>query len=162
MEQNQDTSLFGINVDQAGKSHLADAAKWAKFLAVFGFIICGLIVIIGIFFGSFFSMLTSQYGSNPYNELPVNSGLGSVMGTAMAFVYILMALIYFFPCLYLFRFATKMKNAIASNDQTVLNASFQNLKAAFRFVGILTIIGMAFWVLAIIVGLLGAATGGSL
>ncbi len=162
MEQNQDTSLFGINVDQAGKSHLADAAKWAKFLAVFGFIVCGLIVIIGIFFGSFFSMLTSQYGSNPYNELPASSGLGSVMGTAMAFIYILMALIYFFPCLFLFRFATKMKNALASNDQTVLNASFQNLKAAFRFVGILTIIGMAFWLLAIIVGLLGAATGGSL
>ena len=70
MEQNQDTSLFGINVDQAGKSHLADTAKWAKFLAVFGFIICGLIVIIGIFFGSFFSMLTSQYGGdNPFNDM---------------------------------------------------------------------------------------------
>ena len=162
MEQNQDTSLFGINVDQAGKSHLADTAKWAKFLAVFGFIICGLIIIIGIFFGSFFSMLTSQYGSNPYSEMPEASGLTSMMGSAMAIFYIIIALIYFFPCLYLFRFATKMKTALASNDQVLLNASFQNLKAAFRFVGILTIIGMGFWVLAIIVGLLGAATGGSL
>ncbi len=163
MEQNQDTTLFGINVDQSGKSHLADAAKWAKFLAVFGFIICGLIVLVGIFFGSFFSMLTSQYGGDSsFNDMGGASGLGSVMGSAMAVVYILMALIYFFPCLYLFRFATKIKNALASNDQSVLNASFQNLKAAFRFVGILTIIGMAFWLLAIIVGLLGAATGGSL
>ena len=163
MEQNQDTSLFGINVDQAGKSHLSDTAKWAKFLAVFGFIVCGLIVIIGIFFGSFFSMFSSQLGGdNPYNDIGGTPGFGTAMGSAMAIVYIIMALIYFFPCLYLFRFATKMKTALASNDQSVLNTSFQNLKAAFRFVGILTIIGMAFWILAIIVGLLGAATGGSL
>jgi len=163
MEQNQDSSLFGINVDQSGKSHLADAAKWAKFLAVFGFIICGLIVIIGIFFGSFFSMFSSRYGGdNPYNDIAGSSGFGTAMGTTMAVVYIIMALIYFFPCLYLFRFATKMKTALASNDQIVLNTSFQNLKAAFRFVGILTIIGMAFWILAIIVGLLGAATGSKL
>jgi hypothetical protein len=163
MEQNQDTSLFGINVDQAGKSHLADTAKWAKFLAVFGFIICGLIVIIGIFFGSFFSMFSSQLGGdNPYSDIGGSPGFGSAMGSAMAIIYVIMALIYFFPCLYLFRFATKMKTALASNDQLVLNTSFQNLKAAFRFVGILTIIGMAFWLLAIIVGLLGAATGGSL
>ena len=160
MEQNQDSSLFGINVDQSGKSHLADAAKWAKFLAVMGFIGCGLIVIIGIFFGSFFSMFSSQMGgNNPYNELPVSStGFGSIM----AVLYIIIALIYFFPCLYLFRFATKMKTALASNDQLVLNTSFQNLKAAFRFVGIMMIIGLSFWILAVIVGLLGAATGGRL
>ena len=53
-----------------------------------------------------------------------------------------------------------MKTALASNDQVVLNTSFQNLKACFRFVGILTIIMIAFWLLAVIVGLLGAATGG--
>ncbi|MGZ8558599.1 MAG: DUF5362 family protein [Chitinophagaceae bacterium] len=160
MEQNQDTSLFGINVDQAGRAHLADAAKWAKFLAIMGFIGCALVVLIGIFFGSFFSMFSSQLGAdNPYNQLPVSS---TGFGGAMAVMYVLIALVYFFPCLYLFRFATRMKNALASNDQAMLNTSFQNLKAAFRFVGILMIIGLCFWVLAMIVSLLVIAMGSNL
>ncbi|HKZ67191.1 MAG TPA: DUF5362 family protein [Chitinophagaceae bacterium] len=159
MEQNQDSSLFGINVDQTAKSHLAEAAKWAKFLSIIGFISCGFLVLIGIFFGSFMSMFSSQYGNNPYSELPTSS---PEFGAAMAVVYIIIALIYFFPCLFLFRFATKMKAALASNDQEVLNTSFQNLKASFRYVGIITIVMLAFWVLAFIVGLLGAATGSNM
>lgn len=159
MEQNQDSSLFGINVDQIARTHLSETAKWAKFLSIMGFIICALIVLIGIFFGSFFSMFSSRYGSNPYDELPVSS---TGFGATMAIAYVIIALIYFFPCLFLFRFATKMKAALAANNQEVLNTSLQNLKATFRYVGIITIIMLAFWVLALLVGLLGAATGGSM
>jgi uncharacterized membrane protein (DUF485 family) len=65
--------------------------------------------------------------------------------------------LYFFPCLFLFRFASKMKHALAANDQAQLNTSFQNLKSLFRFVGILTIIFLAFYAIAIVFGLLGAA-----
>jgi hypothetical protein len=76
MEQNQGSSLFGINVDQTAKSHLAETAKWAKFLSIMGFIFCGFIVLIGLFFGTFVSMLSSQYGeNNPYNDLPSSTGL---------------------------------------------------------------------------------------
>lgn len=159
MEQNQDSSLFGINVDQTGKTHLAEAARWAKFLSILGFIMCGFIVLIGLFFGTFISMFSSQYGSNPYNELPTSS---TGFGATMAVLYIIIALIYFIPCLFLFRFATKMKAALVANDQEVLNNSFQNLKASFRYVGIVTIVMLAFWVLALIVGLLGVATGSNM
>lgn len=158
MEQNQDLSLFNLNLDQTGRSHLGEAARWAKFLSIIGFIMCALIVLIGVFFGSFFSTLTSGYGNNPYDDFSTSATSG--LGATMAVVYIIIALIYFIPVLFLFRFATKMKNALATNDQEILNASFQNLKASFRFVGILTIIMLAFWILAIIVGVLGAATGG--
>jgi hypothetical protein len=159
MEQNHNSTLFGMSVDQTGKSHLAEAAKWAKFLSIMGFIGCGLIVLMGVFFGSFFSMFSGELNRNsPYGDFPASRGFGAVA----AIMYVLIALIYFFPCLFLFRFATKMKTALASNDQETLNTSFQNLKATFRFIGILTLIGLCFWVLALIVGLLGAATGGSM
>jgi len=157
MEHQQDSSLFGMNIDQAGKTHLGEAARWAKFLSVMGFIGCGLVVLIGVFFGSFFNNFASGFGrNNPYGDVSPMAGMGAVM----AVVYIIIALIYFFPCLFLYRFATKMKTALASDDQETLNASFQNLKATLRFIGILTLIGVCFWVLAFIVGLLGAATGG--
>lgn len=159
MEQNQDSSLFGINVDQTAKSHLAEAAKWAKFLSIMGFIFCGFIVLIGLFFGTFVSMFSSQYGeNNPYNDLPTSTGFGA----SMAVLYIVIALIYFFPCLFLFRFSVKMKAALASNDQEVLNTAFHNLKASFRYVGIIMIVMLALWALALIIGVLGVATGSNM
>jgi hypothetical protein len=38
MEQNQGPSLFGLEIDAAGKSHLSETARWAKFLAIAGMI----------------------------------------------------------------------------------------------------------------------------
>lgn len=158
MEQNQDSGLFGMSVDQISRTHLSEAAKWAKFLSIMGFIGCGLIVLVGVFFGSFFSTFSSDLNRNsPYGDMPASGGFGAIA----AVMYIIIALIYFFPCLFLFRFATRMKTALASNDQETLNTSFQNLKATFRFIGILTLIGLCFWVLALVFGLLGAATAGS-
>jgi hypothetical protein len=156
MDQNQTSSLFNLSVDQTGRAHLAETARWAKFLAIIGFIMCGLIVLIGLFFGSIFSLFTSPYSNSPYNDLSVR---GSGFGAIMAVYYIVIALIYFFPCLFLYRFANKMKTALASNEQDVLNTSFQNLKASFRYVGIVTIIFLAFFILAFIVGILGVAMG---
>ncbi len=159
MEQNQDSTLFEMSLDQTGRAHLTEAAKWAKFLSIMGFIGCGLIVLIGVFFGSFFSTFSGELNRNsPYGDMATSGGFGAVA----AIMYIVIALIYFFPCLFLFRFATKMKTALAANDLESLNNSFQNLKATFRFIGILTLIGLCFWVLALIFGLLGAATGGSM
>jgi hypothetical protein len=148
MEQNQDTSLFGLNLDPTGKNHLAEAAKWAKFLAVVGFIMCALIVLLGIFAGSLLTSFSSRYSR--YDEPEINTG---GLGVVMAVVYVLMALLYFFPCLFLFHFASKMKAALLSNDQNTLNSSFQNLKKTFRYVGILTIIGLSLFVLSMIVQL---------
>jgi preprotein translocase subunit SecG len=156
MEQNQDSSLFGMNVDQAGRSHLGEAARWAKLLAIAGFIMCGFIVLMAIFFGSFMGGFMNRYGgSNPYNDISARDGVGAVV----AIYYIVIAVLWFIPCLFLYRFSTKMKMALASNDQEVLNGSFQNLKATFRYLGIITIILLAFMVLGLLVIILGVAAG---
>lgn len=158
MEQTQDSSLFGINIDQAGRAHLGEAARWARFLAIIGFIGCGIIVLVGLFFGSIIGTLSSRYGgASPYEDMTA-PGLGAVM----AVYYIVIALVYFFPCLFLFRFSTRMKLALATNEQETLNNSFQNLKATFRFLGIVTIIILCFALLGFLVGLLGVATAGSM
>jgi hypothetical protein len=139
MEQNQDSSLFGLSIDPTSKNHLSEAARWAKFLSIVGFIMCGLIVVLGIFASTMLAKMTGQYGRYE-NEIDMS---GAVATTA-AITYIIIAVVLFFPYLFLFRFATKMKAALASNDQEVLNGSFQNLKVMFRYVGIITIIGLAF------------------
>ncbi|MDP4263104.1 MAG: DUF5362 family protein [Bacteroidota bacterium] len=154
MEQNQDSSLFGLSIDPTSKNHLAEAAKWAKFLAIIGFIMCALIVIIGIFAGSIFATLTSTRYNRFEGETDVST---QGLETAMAVVYILIAVLYFFPCLFLFQFATKMKAALFSNDQNTLNTSFQNLKKTFRYVGVLTIIVLAFYLILLLIALAGSS-----
>ena len=123
MDQQQDSPLFGLSIDPVSKSHLAEAARWAKFLAIVGFIMCGLIVLMGIFAGSVFSMFSNRYSSYD-SDVSFSGGLGIFM----AILYIGFAILYFFPCLFLYQFAAKMKVALQSDDQDTLNVSFQNLK----------------------------------
>ena len=158
MEQNQDTSLFGLTIDANSKSHLGEAARWAKFLAIVGFVVCALIVLVGIFAGSIFSsMMGSRYGGEDFGDSNMSiTGLGPFLSV----FYIGMALLYFFPCLFLYRFATHMKKALAGGEQEILNKSFQNLKAMFRFVGILTIIILTIYAIILLMAIIMGATGG--
>ena|SRR5690606_4169872 len=148
------SSLFGLSINETNKTELAEAARWAKFLAILGFIMCGLIVLGGIFAGTIFSTLMS---GNMQEIEGMEGGMPAGFGGIMAVFYIIFALIYFFPCLFLFRFANQMKAALATNEQGALNSSFQNLKSMFRFLGIFTIVMLAVYVIAILIGIIGAA-----
>ena len=145
MEQNNDQSLFGLNVDTQARSFLSETAKWGKFLAILGIIICVLIVLAGIVVATQyaeFDKAISGYGNdNPFAKL----------GPGIAVVYILIAVVYFFPCLYLLRFSNHMKTALLSDNQEKMTIAFKNLKSMFKFLGILTIVGIAIYLLAIVV-----------
>ena len=75
---------------------------------------------------------------------------GAAAGIAGSVFILLMVLLYFFPCLYLFRFATRMQTALRTNDQQQLVSSFANLKSTFKYLGIVTIIFIAFYALMFI------------
>ena len=151
--QNQESPLFGLTIDPMIKSHLSETARWAKFLSIVGFIGCGLIVLLGIFLSLNFDSLERR--NSYYNDTRVFAGLGAVVG----FVYIIGAVLYFFPCLFLFRFSNRMKASLASENQENLNVAFQNLKILYRFKGILTIIALSLYLLVFIFGGLGMLIG---
>lgn len=149
MEQN--TSLFEFGIDDMSRIHLAETAKWAKFLSIVGFVMCGLIVLLSFFVGTFFSASMEQ--TERYQYESKFAGLGILM----TIFYLAIGVLYFFPCLFLFRFANQMTAALNTNEQLTLNKSFQNLKRMFRYMGILTIIIISLYIFAIIFGILGAA-----
>src|ERR1700759_3652580 len=108
MENAQTTpsNLFDLQIDHQSIVYLRDAAKWAKFLAVAGFIFCGLFVVVAILFVSLLSSLFNSVGA---------SGAYGIGAVPIAFVYICIAVLNFFPCLYLYNFAAKMQMALRSN-----------------------------------------------
>jgi hypothetical protein len=76
-----------------------------------------------------------------------------ISGGALTVGYLIFAALWFFPCLYLYRFATQMQQAIQSNEQLKIQQSLRNLKSYFRFVGILFIVILSLYALGILGGL---------
>jgi hypothetical protein len=148
MENVQSASLFNLSIDPVTKEHLSETARWARFLAIVGFIFLGLMIIGGIAVVSYMANTVDSYNTG------INMFAG--VGVGMIFFYLLVAAIWFFPLLFLFRFATRMKAALEGNDQQALNTSLQNLKVCFRYVGVVTIVGLAFYALFIIFAIIGA------
>src|SRR5580658_4898437 len=116
MESTVQSNLFDLQIDHQSIVFLRDAARWAKFLAVAGFIFCGLFVVVAILVMSLLSSLFNSVGAQGAY------GIGAV---PIALVYVLIAVLNFFPCLYLYNFAVRMQTALRSNDQEQLNTSFR-------------------------------------
>jgi len=142
-------SLFDLQVDMLGKAHLRETAKWARFLAITGFIGLGLVFIASMVVTMNAEKTTGykNYGDESITGAEV---LGSLLGALMIVV------LYFFPCYFLLRFANKMRTALDSDDITSLNESFKNLKATFRYLGVVTIIFLVF----LLIGLLSSIGDG--
>ena len=107
MESNH--SLFSLTIDPVTKVHLTETAKWARVLAIIGFI--SLVLMVFIVIGAI-SLMGSMDIENSY-------GAGSMFpgfGVAMAIYYVIIAAIWFIPLLYLYRFANRMRAAFVSNS----------------------------------------------
>ena len=150
------TNFFELQIDASSQMYLRETAKWAKFLAIVGFVMCVLIALLGIFFGAIISAMTARF--NPSTPAPVETtAAASVMG---AILYVFIAIVYFIPCLFLLRFSNQMLVALRNNDQQKLTSSFRNLKSCYKYVGILTIILLSLYLIIFLFVGLGAMAGG--
>jgi len=114
----KDFSNTDLVITTSSKNYLLYAAKWAGFLSIIGFISLGLMILAGLGLG--IAGGSSQFG-------------------IIGFIYLGMAVIYFFPIYYLYLFAQKIKKAVNSTNQSDLEGGFENLKSCFKFLGIFII-----------------------
>ena len=152
MEQTSSPSLFSLSIDPVTKAHLGETTRWARFLAIVGMVLLALGVVGVIFFATYmssFNAMGNSYGTTGYPF--------AGFGITFALFYIIILAVWFFPLLFLLRFANRMRVALNGNDQQALNVAFQNLKITFRFVGIVTIIVLALYAIMIIFALIGTA-----
>lgn len=144
------SSIFSLSIDTNTKSQLSEAAKWARFLAIVGFICLTLLAGAGVW-----AIINVNSLNAGYSRYGNSYSTGYTAGTV--FSYFIVALIYFFPLLFLLRFSNHMRAAIAADNQERLNTSFQNLKICFRYLGILTIIGLVLVTLSLVLGVIARA-----
>ncbi|MFB2117699.1 hypothetical protein ACEVG1_00675 [Parapedobacter sp. 2B3] len=74
-------------------------------------------------------------------------------------IYVAMGLLYYFPAKYSYDFSTYVRQALAIQNQEALVYAFAKLKSFYKFWGILTIIVLGIYAVAIVFGLLGTVIG---
>lgn len=142
----------GFQVTNRAKNFLATAASWGKFLAIMGFIGTAIMVLAGIV------MIFVGAAASGFSGLNQNPVFGALGGVGIGFIYLILALVYFFPSLYLFNFSSKTKASIRNSESLELEEGFKNLKSLFMFMGISTIVMIALYFLIIIFALIAGAS----
>lgn len=147
--QNVDLLTNDLTVTTISRGFLTETAKWTKFLAIMGFIGCGFMAIAAFAVPFLMSIM-------PGNEMmPLGGAMLKGMGAMLTVIYLGFAVLLLMPCLYLYRFSSKMKSALLQTDANVLDSSFGNLKSFFKFYGIMTIILLSFYGLIFIIAIIG-------
>ena len=142
MNSNENLLNNELQVDPEAQLHLNESAKWAKFLGVTGFIFSGLILLAG---------LVNLGSYNEYNSRSNYYGSSQVLNPLVqACMFLIIAVIWTFASLYLYRFATKMKTSLQNTDQLTFNDALSNLSKNYKFLGIVTIIYLSLVALLIL------------
>ncbi len=124
-----------LELNERIKNDLLVSAKWGKFIAIVGYVSMGLLGIFGFVF---------LFGYTPFNQIN-QSPLFPMPFRFAGILYVIMAGIYYFPITYLYRYTTKIKEAVLSTNQDSLTESIENLSKMFKFMGIMTIVILALY-----------------
>lgn len=132
------TQLEQLVLNSKSKSFLKEIANWSFFFSILGFLSILFFIVVAILVGTVYApmldMMTLQQGVS-----------GS--GTYVMILYLVIALLYFMPVLYLFKFSRKMKEALVTKSDETLAEALGNLKAHFKFIGVMTIIVISLYIL---------------
>ncbi|MBL7846297.1 MAG: hypothetical protein JNL40_02420 [Cyclobacteriaceae bacterium] len=127
-----------IELNRDALFYLLNAGKWAKFLAILGFIFIGFLVILGFAAGSLLSSVSRQ------SALPFPSYL-------FGLIYLIIGAIYFFPVHYLYNFASLAYSGIRDKDSSKIGQAILNLKSHYKFLGILAIVSLALYIFVLFI-----------
>lgn len=142
MESQDQPITTDYSITNISKKYLLETAKWGKFLGVVGFVCCGIMAVLSLFMGTLFSSIQHS-SSMPFG------------GAFIGGIYLVLAFIYFFPVLYLYKFSINLKSSVHAEDTVAMELAFKNQKSLFKFMGVFTIITIGLYILVFVGGFLG-------
>lgn len=129
-----------LTLNAQSEALIVATARWSRFLGILTFIMMGLM---------FLSGLTLLFTASILADYADFAGMNL---TLMALLYIILPMLYLFPGLFLYRYASRMRTALANRDETALTDGLLQHKKLFAFMGIYSIVAIALIILAIIIG----------
>jgi uncharacterized membrane protein len=136
---------FDLEIDEQTTASIKEASKWAKFISILMFCLCGLMLIF-LLIASISSGFADGFNSSleQYGGLLLNS-LAFVFGIIIVVILIIVTIYYF-----LLNFARKAKVAVITESNEELNKGLNSLKIYFIIyaaLGLLSISTTAFTLL---------------
>ncbi len=132
MEQNQDQSLFDMNMDASTQGHLLSISKWTKFISVTGFVVGGIVLI-----------LLAAYGTEIMKQFSKLLSFGDADFAGMLIAIVLVAFLLMGCWLYfLFRASTLLRKGLQSRDTTQLSEGFKSMRIYFVFSFIISVLSI--------------------
>lgn len=145
---------INLELNEQAVAALRESAKWSYFLSILGFIGIGFMLLAAIFMGS----IMAAVPNDPYGQ----GGPFGMMKGFISILYVIIALLYFFPILYLYRYASGMKQGLLLSDSDTVSNALVNLKSHHKFLGITAIVIISLYILIIIGAIVaGIAFAGS-
>ena len=132
MQEQSKVENSDLKLNESAKDSLKEIARWTYYLSIIGYIAIALLFSAGLY-GLKISYSIRQMGSEMYR-------IGGNLGILMAFLKIVMALIYVYPVYYLNKFSLEMKEAINENDSAMLAISFEYLQKHYKYIGVMTLV----------------------
>lgn len=121
-------------ISETIQADLLASAKWLNLLTIVCIVMMALVAMAGVSF-----MLMPSIEGMP----------GKVIGI----VYLLLPLLYVYPIKKMLGFVRNTRNAVSVASQTSLEDAFKDMHSVLKYWGIFTIVMLAFYAIAIIVGL---------
>ncbi|MDR1107716.1 MAG: DUF5362 family protein [Spirochaetaceae bacterium] len=129
--------------------YLKGSSPWLRFLGILGFIGAGGTMLGGLLFliagtlgrGFFTAVLSEQM------EIAAETGdIGIVSGLTVfsGILIVITGIICLFPARFIYNFGNRIKNFLQNNSEGELERALKNNKSLWKFVGIVTIIYLAF------------------
>jgi hypothetical protein len=147
----EEDEVEALWVSEDVRSYIYETSKWARFLSIVGFVFSGLTVINAFGAGAMLSTMAAMSPGNP---------LVKIGSAGLTIVFLLFALLQFYPSLQLYKFSAASKQAVLFADQESFSTAMGKLKSFFKFWGIATVIFISFYILMILAVIAGLAVAG--
>jgi hypothetical protein len=145
-------SNFDLQLTNKNKEDLLIAAKWAKVLAIFGYVVMAIMVLAAVILLIGGSAMGLNSAANQAN-LP---------SSALSILYFVMAAFYYFPVTFMYKMSKYLRAAINNSTQTEFDLGIGFLAKFFKFSGYMTIGIIALYVViligVVVVGISAALT----
>jgi hypothetical protein len=133
-------SPTGAGVSPRMIASLDRTRPWVVFIAILMIIGCAFLVLAAVVMLAMGSMLG------------MSSELGALGGATLAGAYFLMALLYLFPALFLWRYGRALRR-IGRGNVAAVEEALEHQASFWRFVGIVAAAVMVIYVVAIVIGI---------
>jgi hypothetical protein len=117
-------------------SHMGQIRKWTYFFSILGFVFIGLFVLVALMIGSVFSSFAGDTMPFP--------------GYMISAIYLVLALLYFFPVLYLYRFSVQIKKGLNERSSHDVAGALGHLRSHYTFIGYMCIIMLSIYALVLV------------